>query len=332
MRKTLRRKTSLSDLFVPDGGFLQIKRNKRHISGVLLLDKPHGITSNAALQQVKRLYQAAKAGHTGNLDPIATGLLPVCLGEATKFSQYLLDADKGYQATFKLGKTTTTGDAEGDVLTECPVKVSRIDVEHALDRFVGAISQVPPMYAAIKHQGRPLYAYARAGVEIERAARPVEIYSLRLDAFRGDELDITVSCSKGTYIRVLAEDLGQALGCGAFMSALRRTAIGQFDLTQALTIPELEAMSLEERDSRLLPPDCLVTALPKVELDPDSAYYVCQGQSVWQAKQRLSGQVRMYDGRQRFIGVGEVTSDGKIAPKRLVVIPRVEPNTAAEGA
>lgn len=311
---------------------MQFKRKKRHISGVLLLDKPPGITSNAALQQVKRLYQAAKAGHTGNLDPIATGLLPICLGEATKFSQYLLNADKTYQATFKLGKTTTTGDSEGEVVSVRPVQVSQREAARTLERFVGVINQIPPMYAAIKYQGKPLYTYARAGVEVERAPRRVEIYSLRLEAFRGDEIDVTVSCSKGTYIRVLAEDVGQVLGCGAFMSALRRSVIGPFDLAQTLRIPELEALSLDERDARLLPPDCLLAALPKVDLDPDSAHYVCQGQPVWLAKQQLSGQVRMYGGARGFLGVGEIMSDGKIAPKRLVVPVCGDPGAGTERA
>lgn len=290
----------------------------------MLLDKPRGITSNAALQKVKRLYQAAKAGHTGNLDPIATGLLPVCLGEATKFSQYLLDADKAYLATFRLGRTTTTGDAEGEILTESPVTTGRKEAERVLRGFLGKISQVPPMYAAIKHQGRPLYAYARAGLEVARAARPVEIYDLRLEAFRGEEMDVSVRCSKGTYIRVLAEDVGRALGCGAFMSALRRTAIGCFAVNEASTLDDLEAMSLEQRDSRLLPPDSLLASLPKVVLDSDSAFYVRRGQAVWQAGLRLGGQVKLYDEKQHFLGVGEITDDGKVAPKRLIVEERLD--------
>lgn len=303
---------------------MQVKGNKRHVSGVLLLDKPRGITSNAALQKVKRLYQAAKAGHTGNLDPIATGLLPVCLGEATKFSQYLLDADKAYLATFRLGRTTTTGDAEGEILTESPVTTGRKEAERVLRGFLGKISQVPPMYAAIKHQGRPLYAYARAGLEVARAARPVEIYDLRLEAFRGEEMDVSVRCSKGTYIRVLAEDVGRALGCGAFMSALRRTEIGDFAVNEASTQDDLETMSLEQRDSRLLPPDSLLASLPKVVLDSDSAFYVRRGQAVWQAGLRRGGQVKLYDEKQRFLGVGEITDDGKVAPKRLIVEERLD--------
>lgn len=298
---------------------LQKKRIKRPVSGVLLLDKPAGISSNAALQQAKRLYQAAKAGHTGNLDPIATGLLPVCLGEATKFSQFLLDANKTYQAVFALGQTTSTGDSEGEVLSRKPANVTQAQAEHVLRQFVGQIQQVPPMYSALKHQGRALYSYARAGIEIEREPREVTIYSLGLDAFENDELHVTVTCSKGTYIRVLAEDVGLALGCGAFMKALRRTAIGGFEIMQAVTLEQLEQMSLEQRDARLLPADCLLAGMAKVELDGDSTHYVRQGQSVWQAKLPDKGLVRLYGKGVGFLGTGEITADGKVAPRRLVV-------------
>ena len=300
---------------------MQVKRIKRQVNGVLLLDKPFGISSNAALQHAKRLYQAAKAGHTGNLDPIATGLLPVCLGEATKFSQFLLDANKTYQATFVFGQTTTTGDAEGEVLSRHPVDLTRDQVELALERFVGEIEQVPPMYSALKHQGKALYTYARAGVEIERAARQIKIYRLSLDAFEKDEIQITVECSKGTYIRVLAEDLGRSLGCGAYMKALRRTHIGDFDIGQSVTLPQIEAMEIPERDRLLLPADCLLERMPKILLDPDSAYYVRQGQAVWLPKQEKRGLVRLYDEKQALIGLGEIGDDGKVAPKRLLVQP-----------
>lgn len=297
---------------------MQLKRVKRPISGVLLLDKPFGISSNAALQVAKRLYQAAKAGHTGNLDPIATGLLPICFGEATKFSQFLLDANKTYQAVFKLGQTTTTGDSEGEVLSHCPVNLSRNQVEQALRQFLGPIRQVPPMYSALKHQGKALYTYARAGVEIERAAREVTIYNLTLDAFSGDEVTVTVECSKGTYIRVLAEDLGRALGCGAFMQALRRTRIGSFEIAQAVTLDEIERVSVEARDRRLLPSDCLLSGFPKVVLDRESAYYIRQGQSIWLPKQPHTGSLVLYDENRELIGIGEIATDGKIAPKRLI--------------
>ena len=286
---------------------------------MLLLDKPHGFSSNGALQKAKWLYQAAKAGHTGNLDPIATGLLPICFGEATKFSQFLLDANKTYQAVFKLGQTTTTGDSEGEVVSRNPVNVTRSQIEQALQRFLGPILQVPPMHSALKFQGKALYTYARAGVEIERQARQVTIYRLVLDAYSGDELSVTVECSKGTYIRVLGEDIGKELGCGAYMQSLRRTHTGGFDISRALTLEQLEAMSLEERDARLLPPDCLLAGMPIVTLDRDSAHYFRQGQSIWLPRQQERDLVVVYDEKQMLIGIGEVAADGKIAPKRLLV-------------
>ena len=297
----------------------QFKRIKRTISGVLLLDKAHGISSNSALQQVKRLFQAEKAGHTGSLDPLATGLLPLCFGEATKFSQYLLDADKIYQAVIKLGATTTTGDVEGEIISQHPVHVSQLQVEQVLQNFIGARKQTPPMYSALKHQGKALYTYARAGIEIERKERDISIYSLDLDAFSGDELTVTVSCSKGTYIRVLAEDIGAELGCGAHLKALRRIATGGFDITQALTLTQLEHMTPDQRDACLLPADCLLEGVPRVILDSESAFYVQQGQEIWQARQSGTGPVILYGPNQEFLGLGEITDAGKIAPRRLVV-------------
>lgn len=300
----------------------QFKRIKRTISGVLLLDKAHGISSNTALQQVKRLFQAEKAGHTGNLDPLATGLLPLCFGEATKFSQYLLDADKVYQAVIKLGATTTTGDVEGEITSQHPVTASLLQVEQALQSFVGPLQQIPPMYSALKHQGKALYTYARAGIEIERKAREITIYSLKLDDFSGNELSVTVSCSKGTYIRVLAEDIGAKLGCGAHLKALRRIETGGYDIARALTLSQLEQKTPEQRDACLLPADCLLEGMPKVFLDSDSAYYVQQGQSVWLAKQPSAGLVCLYGPDRVFLGMGEITDAGRVAPKRLVVTSR----------
>lgn len=297
----------------------QFKRFKRTISGVLLLDKSLGISSNTALQQVKRLFQGEKAGHTGNLDPLATGLLPVCFGEATKFSQYLLDADKVYQAVIKLGATTTTGDAEGEIISQQPVSVSLSQVERVLHGFTGPVQQIPPMYSALKHQGKALYTYARAGIEIERKTREITIYTLDLDRFAGDELCVTVSCSKGTYIRVLAEDIGAELGCGAHLKALRRISTGGFDLANALTLTHLEKMLPEQRDACLLPADCLLEGVPKVVLDSESAYYVLQGQAVWQAKLPGTGLVSLYGPDHDFLGLGEITDTGKVVPKRLVV-------------
>lgn len=299
---------------------MQFKRIKRRVDGVLLLDKPVGISSNSALQKAKILYQAAKAGHTGNLDPVASGLLPVCFGEATKFSQFLLDADKTYQAEFTLGQTTTTGDAEGEVTSCTKVDVTQRDIELALQRFTGMISQVPPMYSALKFQGKALYHYARAGVEIERQPREVTIYSLTMERFDGTRLWVTVKCSKGTYIRVLAEDIGRALGCGAFMSELRRTGTSNFNIAEALTLGRLGEMTAEQRDACLLPVDVLVAELPEVVLDGDSAYYLKRGNPVWVAKQKERGAVRLYDDLGIFLGVGLIMDDGKVAPRRLVSV------------
>ncbi|MDD5404902.1 MAG: tRNA pseudouridine(55) synthase TruB [Sulfuricella sp.] len=303
----------------------QFKRIKRAISGVLLLDKACGISSNTALQQVKRLFQAEKAGHTGSLDPLATGLLPLCFGEATKFSQYLLDADKVYRAVIKLGITTTTGDAEGEIISQCPVTQNLLQVEQVLRKFIGSLQQTPPMYSALKYQGKALYTYARAGIEIEREAREITVYTLALDELSGDELTVTVSCSKGTYIRVLAEDIGAELGCGAHLKALRRTATGGFDIAHAMTLSQLERMTPEQRDACLLPADCLLGELPKVILDSESTYYVRQGQEVWQAKQPLTGLVRLYGADNAFLGLGEITDAGKIAPRRLLLTARNMP-------
>lgn len=305
----------------------QFKRIKRAISGVLLLDKAYGISSNTALQKVKRLFQAEKAGHTGNLDPIATGLLPLCFGEATKFSQYLLDADKKYQAVIKLGARTTTGDIEGEIISSQPVTATLAQVQKVLQGMVGPMQQIPPMYSALKHEGKALYTYARAGIEIERKAREITIYQLMLDAFLGDELSVTVSCSKGTYIRVLAEDIGAALGCGAHLKALRRVATGGFDIGQALTFSQLEQMNAIQRDAALLSADCLLARMPKVVLESDSAYYLQQGQAVWQAKQASKGLVSLYGPGHVFLGLGEITDDGKIAPKRLVVPGKMSVNS-----
>lgn len=297
---------------------MQFKRIKRHVNGVLLLDKPAGISSNQALQQAKRLFQAAKAGHTGNLDPLATGLLPICFGEATKFSNFLLDAEKTYHAVVKLGTTTTTGDAEGEVLSTSQVKVTDAQVRNVLEGLTGEISQMPPMYSALKHQGRPLYEYARAGVAIERKTRNVTIYSIRLQDFRQDELEIIVHCSKGTYIRTLAEDIGAALDCGAHLVFLRRLTTGHFSLEHAWTLEQLEAMAMEERDRCLLDVDASISNLPKVSLDETTAYYLMQGQGVWKSGIIPAGLFRLYGPQGNFLGIGELADDGKISPKRLV--------------
>lgn len=297
---------------------LQFKRPKRQINGILLLDKPIGFSSNQALQKIKWLLKAAKAGHTGTLDPLATGLLPLCFGEATKFAHFLTDADKTYVATIKLGATTTTGDAEGEVLTTSPVNVSRSEFEQACQQFTGEISQTPPMYSALKFEGKALYEYARAGVEIERQARRVTIHSIEVNSFAGDVAVITVTCSKGTYIRTLAEDIGKQLGCGAHLIGLRRTATANYQIEQAVTLEQFEAMSEEERLAALAPPDSAVHYLPAITLDDDGAFYLLQGQAVWRSGAIPSGLLRLYNEQQVFLGLGELQDDGKIAPKRLM--------------
>jgi tRNA pseudouridine55 synthase len=299
---------------------VQFKRIKRPISGVLLLDKPAGFSSNQALQRVKHLFTAAKAGHTGNLDPFATGLLPICFGEATKFSHTLLDADKIYRAVLKLGMTTSTGDIEGEATGRSEVKLSRNEVERAVGNFLGNITQIPPMHSALKHQGKPLYEYARAGVEIERKPREVTIHRIELKRLDGDEAEICVACSKGTYIRVLAEDIGKRLGCGAHLIVLERLATGGFQLQDAYTIEQLEAMTEAQRDHCLLPVDVLLQKLPAVKLDEESAYFFRQGQPVWKSGVKVSDMLRVYGPNGEFLGVAESLGDGRVAPRRVVSV------------
>lgn len=297
---------------------MQYRRPKKQINGILLLDKPLGFSSNQALQKIKWLLQAAKAGHTGTLDPLATGLLPLCFGEATKFAHYLTDADKTYVATIKLGVTTTTGDAEGEVLSTHAVNVNQLEFEKACKQFIGEISQTPPMYSALKFEGKALYEYARAGVEIERQPRLVTIHSIELNAFEGDVATITVTCSKGTYIRTLAEDIGKRLGCGAHLIGLRRTGTANYHISQAISLEQFEAMSSEERLASLAPADSAVEHLPAITLDADSVFYLQQGQAIWRSGAIPQGLLRLYDEQQVFLGLGEQQSDGKIAPKRLM--------------
>lgn len=302
---------------------VQFKRVKRTVNGVLLLDKPLGFSSNQALQKVKWLYQAAKAGHTGTLDPLATGLLPICFGEATKFSHYLLDANKSYHATIQLGSTTSTGDAEGEILSRTAVDVSAIQIQQVITQFIGDISQVPPMYSALKFEGKALYEYAREGVDIERAARNVSIFDIQLVSFEVDVVKINVTCSKGTYIRTLAEDIGAVLGCGAHLCGLRRTASADYQLINAVTVEQLEAMSIADKDAQLLAVDSSLQNMPAIHVDADSAFYLLQGQSIW-----LSGALtkhinamedfRLYSKSGQFLGLGKQLEDGKITPKRLV--------------
>ena len=306
------------------------QRRGRPIDGILVLDKPAGVSSNRALQMAKRLYNAAKAGHTGSLDPLATGVLPLCFGEATKFSQFLLDADKAYESSFLLGAATDTGDAEGAILETCDTTgLTEADVAAALDTFRGEIEQVPSMYSAIKHQGQPLYKLARQGVEVERKARRVVIKQLELRNFEAGaqaRLDIYLECSKGTYVRSVAEDLGKLLGCGAHVVSLRRTQAGPFSLQDSVTMSTLEALSANERqadmDALLLPADTAVKALPLVKLSESGGYYIRQGQPVQVPNAPCDGMVRVALETGEFLGVGEILDDGRVAPRRLIVTGR----------
>ena len=306
------------------------RRRGRPVDGILVLDKPLGVSSNQALQSAKRLYFAAKAGHTGSLDPLATGVLPLCFGEATKFSQYLLDADKAYESTFVLGVATTTGDAEGDVLeTIDAAHLGETDVSRALEAFRGEIEQVPSMFSAIKQDGKPLYKLAREGREVERKARRVVIKQLELRAFRGGvkpEIDIYLECSKGTYVRSIAEDLGRALGCGGHVSALRRTRAGPFSLDNSVSLGTLEALKsndqLAEMDALLLPADTALGGLPLVRLSESGGFYIRQGQPVQVPNAPCDGMVRVALETGEFLGVGEILDDGRVAPRRLIVTGR----------
>lgn len=296
------------------------RRQREEVNGVLLLDKPLGLSSNTALQKARWLYNAAKAGHTGVLDPLATGLLPVCLGEATKFSSFLLDADKSYRATARFGVTTTTGDAEGEVVRERPVAFGQADLLAAFERFTGEIEQIPPMYSALKHQGKALYEYARAGVEIERAARTVTIHSITLVALQEESAVFDVVCSKGTYIRTLAEDIGEHLHCGAHLTALRRTGTAGFSLDDAVTLEALEALDRTERHARLLPVDVLVGHLPACSLDEVAAGRFLHGQAVHVTENHaIMSRFRVYrSGGRGFLGLGEQRADGMLHPVRLL--------------
>ncbi|MHB0973183.1 MAG: tRNA pseudouridine(55) synthase TruB [Thiobacillus sp.] len=297
-----------------------MKPARQPIDGVLLLNKPAGITSNAALQKAKWLLNARKAGHTGTLDPFADGLLPLCFGEATKFSAYLLDADKRYRAVLQLGVTTSTGDPEGEVLNTCEVAASRADIDAVLPRFRGEIEQIPPMHSALKHQGRPLYEYARAGIEIDRPARKVTIRALDLVECAPPRVVLDVQCSAGTYIRTLAQDIGALLGCGAHLTALTRTAAGGFQLEQARTLAELEALDPVQRYALLLPADCLVAHLPAVMLEDAKAEALRQGRSIAHVAAE-PGLMRAYTAENAFIGLVDADA-GQLVPRRLVSTQR----------
>ena len=299
------------------------RRNKkgRHVNGVFLLDKPIGITSNRALQIVKRLFDARKAGHTGSLDPLATGMLPICLGEATKVSSYILDSHKKYRTTIKLGIKTNTGDAEGEAIEVKPVDVDIAKVKAILPQFVGSIEQTPPMHSALKVDGVPLYKLAHKGMEIERKSRMIEIQELIFVGLSGDELELDVHCSKGTYIRVLAEDIGAALGCGGHVQTLHRYEVGPFKQENMVSMDELSRLvedGPEQADSLLLPMEYAIADWPEVKLTDDAAYYLQQGQAVFVPRSVTEGWVRIMTLEDQFLGIGQIMDDGKVAPRKLI--------------
>lgn len=301
----------------------QRRRRVRNISGIVVLDKANGLSSNAALQEVKRLYEANKAGHAGSLDPLATGVLPVCLGEATKVSQFLLDSDKRYRARIKLGIRTDTGDSEGSIIERNEgISVSRKAIERALTKFKGEVEQVPPMHSAIKMNGVPLYKLARKGITVEREPRLVTLYQICLVEFVNSELELEISCSKGTYIRTIADDLGQELGCGAHVIELRRTQAGVFTEKDSISAEELalekENKGLDKIDQFLIPMDRAIQDLPEVNLPSITASHVKNGQAVLVRHLPKNGLVRMYEDEQ-FIGIGSIDDDGKVAPRRLII-------------
>ena len=297
----------------------------RNVIGILLLDKPVGLTSNAALQKVKSLYRAKKAGHTGSLDKAASGLLPLCFGEATKFSGFLLNADKHYRTIFQLGIQTNTGDAEGEVVYRGALqKFTRKRIEAALAGFQGTVMQVPPMFSALKHKGQRLYKLAHQGLEVDREPREITVHSITLLDYRDDELELEILCSKGTYIRTLAEDIGKELGCGAHVKSLRRIGVGPYSDENMLALAELETIAetgLSGLDAELLGIDSVLQDMPSIHLVESVAFYLCQGQPVMVPKAPTHGMLRIYTEDKRFLGVGEVLEDGRVAPKRLVVSP-----------
>lgn len=291
---------------------------KQPIDGILLLNKAYGLTSNAVLQQVKRLFNAKKAGHTGSLDPMATGMLPLCFGEATKFSQYLLDADKCYEATGQLGIKTNTSDAMGEVISRTEgFNLSLKELEHVLSQFRGQLKQVPSMFSALKHHGKPLYKFAREGIEIPREARDIVIHHLKLNHFDGQQFSITVRCSKGTYIRNLIEDIGDKLGVGAHVTRLHRCYTAGFEDETMLTIEQLQDMSLEQLHATLLPVERAISYLPRIIVDSESASALHQGKMVNHNSDTL-GCVRIYENDTHFIGLGELQSSGILKVKRLL--------------
>jgi len=296
---------------------MQKKSLKREIDGVFLLNKPLGFSSNQALKKIQWLFNAKKAGHTGTLDPMASGLLPICIGEATKFSHRLLEANKTYIATIQLGVTTTTGDQEGEVVSQKDVVLKPNQLEETLQKFTGDITQIPPMFSALKFEGKPLYEYAREGIEIERKSRQVTIYDITLNKIEESIVILEVSCSKGTYIRTLAEDIGHALGCGAYLKGLERTQTGNFQLSDALTIEAIEAMSMASREETLLPVDALLEGLSSIKLTLTETEAIKKGQAI-DFNGKNDNELRLYGASGQFLGVGQPDLQGRLFPKRLI--------------
>ena len=299
------------------------RKKGRDVHGVFLLDKPQGVSSNDIMQKVKRLFKANKAGHTGALDPLATGMLPICLGEATKFSQFLLDSDKRYVVTAKLGERTDTSDAEGQVVQSREVNVAEADILAALSAFRGEILQVPTMFSALKHNGKPLYEYARAGITVEREARPITIFELKFIDYQAPFLTLEVHCSKGTYIRTLVDDLGEALGCGAHVTMLRRLAVADYPIEEMMPIEDLallaDSFPNSELDRLLLPMDTAVASLPQLNLTAEQTKAVGFGQRVkFENPQASSGLVRLFSENGQFLGIAEITAGNIIRPNRMV--------------
>jgi tRNA pseudouridine55 synthase len=303
------------------------RQKGREVDGVVLLDKPEGLTSNHALQKVKRLFQAKKAGHAGSLDPLATGMLPICLGEATKISGFLLDADKRYRAVCRLGVRTDTADAEGTAIATRPVEhYSDERIREVLAGFTGELQQIPPMYSALKRDGVPLYKLARQGIEVERQARTVTVYELTLIERDANTLVLDVHCSKGTYVRTLADDMGEVLGCGAHIAALRRLQVGVFEDSRMVTLDELYSLQkqgLATLDEVLLPVEAGLQDWPDVHLTPNAGSYLQQGQAVFVPQIKHQGFVRLYRPDGAFLGVGQVLDDGRVAPKRLMNLTKI---------
>ena len=296
---------------------MQKKSLRREIDGVFLLHKPLGFSSNQALKKIQWLFNAKKAGHTGTLDPMATGLLPICLGEATKFSHRLLDAHKGYIATIQLGITTSTGDQEGEVISEKKVVLNEAQLKDTLKKFIGDMTQIPPMYSALKFEGKPLYEYAREGIEIERKSRQIKIFDIKLINIEKSIITIEVLCSKGTYIRTLAEDIGQTMGCGAHLKGLERTQTGNFQLSEALSIEALEAMPMASREKALMPIDVLLEELSSIKLNMAELDAIKKGQSI-DFNSKNDKEVRLYSPSGQFVGVGQPDLKGRLFPKRLI--------------